>query len=150
MNRTELLTLSGYTEEDLIVVDDALSLVKGHGAMLSFVHNQTEDICISAVKHDGMALAYVKNKTDAIINAALKENPDSLQFLTASEQTEPRCLLAVNLDGSSLRYVHNKTVVVCDAAVTNKASAIAVQQPGTYVLQEHDVKYLKSLEFAVR
>jgi len=32
----------------------------------------------------------------------------------------------------------------------NKASAIAVQQPGTYVLQEHDVKYLKSLEFAVR
>ena len=32
----------------------------------------------------------------------------------------------------------------------NKASAIAVQHPGTYVLQEKDVNYLKELSFTVR
>ena len=32
----------------------------------------------------------------------------------------------------------------------NKASSIAVQHPGTYVLQEKDVNYLKELSFTVR
>ena len=46
MTRTELLTLAGYTEDELITIEpeDAVRLVKDSGATLMFIHQQTEEV----------------------------------------------------------------------------------------------------------
>lgn len=70
----------------------ALSWVYTNGALLRFIDEQTEEICLAAVRNWGYALQYVK------------------------EQTEEICLAAVQQDGLALQYVEEQTFGICVAA----------------------------------
>ena len=48
--------------------------VKIDGLDLTYVKNQTDQICLEAVKQNGLALKYVKNQTDQICLEAIKQD----------------------------------------------------------------------------
>ena len=67
-------------------------IVKNCGLALSYIENQTEDICIAAVKNYADALFHVKNQTEKICIAAVGKNGYILQFV--ENQTENICVAA--------------------------------------------------------
>jgi len=58
-----------------------LEVIKRSGRALYCVENQTPEICLAAVKQDGLALHYVKNQTPELCLAAVRQNPSSAKYI---------------------------------------------------------------------
>ena len=65
----------------ILTVESAIEAVKGNGAALRYVKDQTEAVCLEAVKSNGYALQYVKDQTEAVALEAVKRNGYALQYV---------------------------------------------------------------------
>jgi hypothetical protein len=103
-------------------IDMCMMAVLKNGLLLEYVHNQLSTICLSAVRQNGNALQFVKNQTEEICKIAIKNTSSALQFV--KNQTEEICLIAVTKNGNSLEYVQVQTEQICLCAVRNKGIAL--------------------------
>jgi hypothetical protein len=115
-NAFSLSFIKNQTEELCLVA------VRRRGIVLQFVKNQTDKICLAAVKQDGTALAYVLNQTDEICLVAVTKYGFSL--LCVKKQTDEICLAAVKENFHVLKYVENQTPEICLEALKRDAEAI--------------------------
>jgi hypothetical protein len=103
--------------EFLSTLDQATlcQMVARNGNLLSYVDNQTEEICLAAVNRYGCALQFVKNQTEAVCLAAVQQDGLALQFV--NHPTDAVNLAAVQQNGYAIRDVPRKTHALSLAAV---------------------------------
>ena len=51
-----------------------LEMVKQDGMLLTYVHNQTPEICLEAVRQNSYALQYIHNQTPELCLEAVKQD----------------------------------------------------------------------------
>jgi hypothetical protein len=127
------------TEKDITNYegDEALEAVKEDGYALTYVKEQTPEICLAAVKEDGHALQYVKEQTPEICLAAVKEDGHALQYV--KEQTPEICLTAVKEESYALKYV-DKSIFEKDDRVK-----LTTENGETIYISKESLKELKKL-----
>ena len=97
--------------------------------ILSYVKNQTPEICLEAVEQNGEALQHVKEQTPEICLAAVRENPYALEFV--KERTQAICLEAVKENGRALACIphEEQTLPIAMAAMQNDFESIEFLAP---------------------
>lgn len=92
---------------------------------LSYVMNQTYDLCMKAVRKRGWVLSYVRlNQTLEMCLSAVSNEGRVLEYVNDEFKTHKVCLTAVKNDGDAIQYVPIQTKKLCLEAVKNKPSAI--------------------------
>ena len=71
--------------------------------VLTYVKDQTPEICLEAVRYDANALCVVKEQTSEICLEAVRQKGHTLRFV--KERTPQICLAAVKQNGMALEYI---------------------------------------------
>ena len=146
MNLSEFLKEVNGNESDIINYkwNEALLKVKESWYSLTYVKDQTIEICLEAVKESGHSLQYVKDQTIEICLEAVKENGHSLRYV--KDQTIEICLEAVKQDWHSLQYVKDQTIEICLEAVKQDWYCLMYVNKGIFkeeVLKEYTFEQLQ-------
>ena len=115
-NSKAMTYVKDQTEEICILA------VQQNSEALECVKNQTDAICILAVQQCGSALEYVEKQTNKICVAAVQQDSEALQYV--EKQTDKICELAVKQNGRALKYVKNQTPKICELAVKQDGWAL--------------------------
>ena len=117
------------------------------GEVLTFVWNQTPELCLEVVEIDGLALKYVWMQTMEVILAAVRQNGLAVEFadqdydlrevnhvavsqnglalqFIIEDQTENLCVAAVRQNGLALKHVRKDTEKIVLAAVRQNGLAL--------------------------
>lgn len=118
--------------------ENLMAFIKSQPWALSYVENQTVEMCEQAVKNNWQALEYVKNQTEeicklAVMNDHRQYSHDNEDYFILNDQralglvenqTEEICKLSVKNDGLTLKFVKNQTEEICKLAIDQELDAL--------------------------
>lgn len=93
------------------------------GNSLSFIKNQTTELCLLGFTEDSNPIEHVLNKNYEIYFQMVKTKPKTFKDVPVKFRDDKMCMMAVKSDGLNLEYCPRQSFELCRIAVENNVYA---------------------------